>query len=80
MLNLPDEVLQLTRLQFGLGTSAYIPRLVEAYDGTMPLVWVDSTNGSGTPSADTIMQRVMLPFNQKQRNNVKKVASAAQGI
>lgn len=75
---LPDKVLQLTRLQFGLGTSAHIPRLVEAYDGSMPLVWVDSTNSSGTPSADTIMQRVMLPFNQKQRNNVKKVASADQ--
>ena len=53
-----------------------MPRLVEAYDGSMPLVWVDSTNGSGTPSADTIMQRVMLPFSQKQRSNVKKLASA----
>lgn len=42
----------------------------------MPLVWVDSTNGSGTPSAEAIMQRVMLPFGHKQRNNVKRVESA----
>ncbi|KAH9830408.1 uncharacterized protein C8Q71DRAFT_862423 [Rhodofomes roseus] len=60
---------------FGLGTSTPVPRLLEQYDGSLPLVWVDGTNGSGTPSADAIMNQVMLPFNSKQRANVKLVAS-----
>ncbi|KZT73392.1 hypothetical protein DAEQUDRAFT_684394 [Daedalea quercina L-15889] len=61
---------------YGLGTAVAVPRLFDQYDGSMTLVWADSTDGMGSPSAQDIMSHITSGFSSKQLENVRKVASA----
>ena len=62
--------------QYGLGTPVNVPRLIDEYDGSLALVWADSTNGTGSPSAQDIMSHITRGFDSRQLGHVKKVASA----
>lgn len=62
--------------QFGLGTPVAVPRLIDEYDGSLALVWADSTNGTGIPSAQDIISHITSGFSSKQLGKLKQVAIA----
>ncbi|KAH9926492.1 uncharacterized protein B0H18DRAFT_1118977 [Fomitopsis serialis] len=62
---------------YGLGTAVAVPRLIDQYDGSIALVWADSTDGTGSPSAQDIMSHIMSGFSSKQLKNVRKVTAAS---
>ncbi|TFY63698.1 hypothetical protein EVJ58_g3098 [Rhodofomes roseus] len=54
---------------YGLGTAVAVPRLTDQYDGSIALVWADSTDGTGSPSAQEIMSHIASGFNSRQSEN-----------
>jgi len=61
---------------YGLGTAIAVPSLMDQYDGSMALVWADSTDGIGSPSAQDIISHITSGFSSRQLGNVRKAASA----
>jgi ATP-binding cassette subfamily A (ABC1) protein 3 len=64
-------------MEYGLGSPISIPRIVDEFDGSKALVWVDSTNGTGNPSADSIIARVTGGFSATQLAGIKKLANTS---
>ncbi|KAI0673936.1 P-loop containing nucleoside triphosphate hydrolase protein [Trametes maxima] len=61
---------------YGLGTAVPVPRLQDAYDGSLALIWADGTNGTGSnPSAHDIIARITRDFDGRQLGNVRQLAS-----
>ncbi|KAF9225247.1 P-loop containing nucleoside triphosphate hydrolase protein [Gyrodon lividus] len=60
---------------YGMGTPAPVYNFTNQFDGSLALVWTDATNGTGNPSANTIMAHVTNGFNENQLRAVKQVAS-----
>jgi hypothetical protein len=48
------------------------------FDGSLTLVWADTTNGSFTPSPTQIIDRITSSFNPVQLAGIKKVADQAE--
>ncbi|KAF9011272.1 hypothetical protein BDQ17DRAFT_1537998 [Cyathus striatus] len=59
----------------GLGTIAPIPRIRDVFDGSHPLVWADTTNGTGFVSTKDIMAKVTDGFSAAQLAGIKQVDS-----
>ncbi|KAH9934058.1 P-loop containing nucleoside triphosphate hydrolase protein [Epithele typhae] len=58
---------------FGLGTAIAVPRLADVYDGKLALLWADGTNGTGSPSAQEIINTVTRGFSSRQLAGVRKL-------
>ena len=43
------------------------------FDGSLKLIWADSTGGAGSPSADEIVAHITRGFNNKQLTAISKV-------
>ena len=67
----------LTMLQYGVGTPVPIHNFATQFDGSLALIWVDGTNGTGNPSASAVMARITNGFNEYQMSAVKQVSSPA---
>ncbi|GBE77297.1 hypothetical protein SCP_0101700 [Sparassis crispa] len=63
---------------YGLGTLAPVHNLTDVFDGSLSLIWVDSTNGTGTPSAVDIMSHVTRGFSPKQLDAVQQLDSPSE--
>lgn len=62
-------------VQYGLGSPVAISSLSDEFGSSLSLIWVDSTNGTGVPSANDIIARITRNFTSSQLNFVKKVAT-----
>ncbi|OBZ68485.1 ABC transporter A family member 2 [Grifola frondosa] len=60
---------------YGLGTSVPVLRLSDVFDGSMPLIWADATNGTGTPSSQDIISHLTTGFSVGQLRAVRQLDS-----
>jgi len=59
--------------QFGIADPVAVPDFRGQFDGSLQLIWADSTGGAGSPSADDIIARITRGFNNKQLAAISKV-------
>jgi ATP-binding cassette subfamily A (ABC1) protein 3 len=52
-----------------------VPNLADEFDGSLALIWADSTFGIGVPSANAIMSHITSDFTPSQLRAVVKVAT-----
>jgi len=50
-----------------------VPSLADEFDGSLALIWVDATFGSGVPSPETIMSHITSGFTPSQLRAVKQI-------
>lgn len=60
-------------LQLGIADPAPLRQLNQEFDGSLKLVWADTTNGTSSPTAQEIMDRVAAGFSDQQRGAMMKV-------
>ncbi|TFK56402.1 P-loop containing nucleoside triphosphate hydrolase protein [Heliocybe sulcata] len=59
---------------YGIGSPVPVRSLGDAFDGSMALIWADSTNGtSRSPTPEDIIARITRGFSSYQLNAVKRV-------
>lgn len=63
------------RSQYGLGTAAPVKELKDVFDGSLSLIWADSTNGTASPSPGDIITHITSGFSDRQLSAVRKVES-----
>jgi hypothetical protein len=63
------------RVQFGFGEPSSVANLADVFDGSRLLIWADGTQGTGDPSALSIISHITKEFNDKQLDAVKQVPS-----
>ncbi|KAG1725891.1 uncharacterized protein EDB91DRAFT_1086964 [Suillus paluster] len=62
---------------YGFGSPVSVYNFQNQFDGSLPLIWTDGTNGTGTPSAQQVMARITSYFTPNQLQAVKQVTSPA---
>ena len=64
--------------QYGMGTITPIKFLQVQYDGTMPLIWTDTTNSTGFPTPKDIISHIASNFTPTQLAAVKQVRDRSE--
>ena len=70
------QVNSLHSIQYGMGTITPVKPLLTQFDGSMSLIWTDTTNSTTFPTPKDIISHVMSSFTPSQLAAVKQV----QGI
>ncbi|KZV77822.1 hypothetical protein EXIGLDRAFT_634875 [Exidia glandulosa HHB12029] len=61
----------------GLGTIVPIDQLATVFDPDSRFIWVDASNGTSTPPAQQLIDRLTRDFSERQKSKVERVENAA---
>ena len=58
-----------------MGTAVPVKEIKDVFEGSIALVWADSTNGTGSPSPTDVMRHITRDFSDRQLSAIRKVDS-----